>query len=107
LNATRQLTRSGISSASEQYARKVNLSKLEFTKIEDDSKDSRLGASSRKLTKMNYHRTIRFIVGRERQTIIYCDNRTNFSGAAGALKRMDMDLGFKYSSCQRIVWKSI
>jgi hypothetical protein len=39
LNPTKQLTRGSISCASKQNARKVNLSKLELMKFEDDSKD--------------------------------------------------------------------
>jgi hypothetical protein len=47
----------------------------------------------------------RFVARRGRPSIIYCDNGTNFRGAEGSLKQMDMDLVFKYSSAERIVWK--
>jgi len=39
LNPTKQLTRGSISCTCKQNARKVNLTKLEFMKFEDDSKD--------------------------------------------------------------------
>jgi hypothetical protein len=61
LNPTKQLTRGSISCTCKQNARKVNLSKLEFMKFEEIvNTGSRFGASSRKLTKMKYHWTIRF-----------------------------------------------
>jgi hypothetical protein len=47
----------------------------------------------------------RFIARRGRPSTIYCDNGTNFRGAEDSLKRLDMDLVFKYSSAQRIAWK--
>ena len=47
----------------------------------------------------------RFIARRGRPSIIYCDNGTNLRGAEGSLKRLDMDLMFKYSSAQRNAWK--
>ena len=44
----------------------------------------------------------RFIARRGRRSTIYCDNGTNYRGAEGSLKRLVMDLVFKYSSAQRI-----
>ena len=44
----------------------------------------------------------RFIARRGRPSTIYCDNGTNFRGAEGSIRQLDMDLLFKYSSAQWI-----
>jgi hypothetical protein len=56
--------------------------------------------------KMKISMDNKIFAGSGRRTIIYCENGNYCRGAVGSLKKMDVDLGFKYSSCQRIVWKS-